>query len=60
MQFELVLGLKNGLETMFEKEAKMREKEEAKAKENTKIPSMSSMMSSMKSSMPSMPSRPHF
>lgn len=59
MQFELVLGLKNGLETMFEKEAKMREKEEEKARGNTKIPSMSSIMSGAKASVPHV-SMPHF
>ncbi len=42
MQFEVVWGLKNGLESVFKKEAEMQKKEEEKAKSDVHIPSVPS------------------
>lgn len=55
MQFEFVWGLKNGLERMFEKEAKEREKQEKEAQKSQHIPSFSSALSSAKSMIGSFP-----
>jgi hypothetical protein len=42
MQFEVVWGLKNGLESVFKKEAEMQKKEEEKARKENPIPSIPS------------------